>query len=407
MQLMDKPLPILCDSHCCTACSACVNSCKHDAIKMMEDERGELHPVIDKGKCIRCGLCEKVCPELFNNSPCKYDKPEVYYCWLKSIKSRKQSTSGGAGYAIACAVVKKGGHVWGAAYDENMTVRYIEADTVEDLSAIQKSKYVQSIVGNCYQQIKEELQRGELVLFPGTSCHVKGLRSYLRKDYPNLLTVDLICHGVPGYGIFKKYKEWLEQKYNDRMIYFDFRPKGRSGQEKGYCSQATFANLGNKTIEGKDNSYYVGFSRGIFLRNSCYQCSCKGEYRYADITIGDFWGLGKVSPFHNNRQRPYGISMLALNSEKGKSFLEYIRNDMFVEKRTYEEASISNGAYYRSCRKPLSNDLFWREWNILSWEELSNKYFKLTNKDWLGYWIKKSFHPTILSGIKSLFNHIK
>ena len=251
---MDKSLPTLCDNHCCTACSACVNSCKYDAIEMMEDERGELHPVIDKSICVRCGLCEKVCPELSENNPCKYDRPEVYCCWLKSVENRKQSTSGGAGYAIACAVVKKGGHVWGAAYDENMIVRYIEANSIEELTAIQKSKYVQSVVGGCFQQIKEELKRGELVLFTGTSCHVKGLRSYLRKDYPNLLTIDLVCHGVPGHGVFRKYKEWLEQKYNDRMICFDFRPKRKNGQEKGYCSQATFINMGNKTIEGKDNS---------------------------------------------------------------------------------------------------------------------------------------------------------
>lgn len=407
MLLKDKPLPVLCDSEHCTACSACVNICKHNAIKMTEDNHGELHPVILSDNCIRCGLCEKVCPELNGNAPLKYEKPDVYCCWLKSAENRKESTSGGAGYAIACAIIKMGGHVWGAAYDENMTVRYTEANTIEDLRIIQKSKYVQSIVGDSFSQIKNELEKGDMVLFTGTPCHVKGLRSYLRKDYSNLITVDLVCHGVPGHGVFRKYKEWLEHKYNDKIFFFDFRPKEKNGQEKGCYSKAYFCNTGTKVIKSRENSYWVGYQRGVFFREACYQCTSKGENRYADITISDFWGLGKIEPFHENRQRSYGISMLALNSDKSKMFFDNIKDSFVIERRSYKEASISNKAYYESCNKSLAKEKFWEEWMDLSWDKLANKYFKLTAKENFIYIIKITIHPAVLSVVKSFFNYIK
>lgn len=390
---MDKKIPKLCDDDKCTACSACYNICRHHAINMLEDNHGELHPVIDNEKCILCGLCEKVCPELDNNQPTKYGKPDVYYCWLKSTEDRKQSTSGGAGFAIANAIIKQGGHVWGAAYDENMEVCYIEADNIEDLRRIQKSKYVQSKVGDSFKVIKEELDRGEQVLFAGTSCHVKGLRSFLRKDYSNLLTVDLVCHGVPGHGVFRKYKEWLETRYNDKLVFFDFRPKEKDGQERVCRTKALFKNIGSKNIELKENGYFVGFQRNIFLRDNCYQCTCKGEERYADITIADFWGLGKIKPFNHNLQRPYGISMLALNSYKGKEFLKYIHDDFVIEKRSYKEASICNTQYYESSKPSTLKNKFWEEWDKLTWDELTEKYFKYKIKDNILYCIKKFVPP--------------
>ena len=404
---MDKIIPKLCDEDKCTACSACYNICRHYAINMIENNHGELHPVIDNEKCISCGLCEKVCPELDNNQPAKYGKPNVYYCWLKSAEDRKQSTSGGAGFAIAKAIIKQGGHVWGAAYNEKMEVCYIEANNIEQLRRIQKSKYVQSKVGNSFKVIKEELDRGEQVLFAGTSCHVKGLRSFLRKDYSNLLTVDLVCHGVPGHGVFRKYKEWLESKYNDKLVFFDFRPKEKDGQERVCRTKAHFKNIGIKNIELKENGYYEGFQKNIFLRDNCYQCTCKGEQRFADITIADFWGLGKIAPFKQNKQRPYGISMLALNSEKGKDFLRYIENDFVIEKRSYKEASISNTPYCKSCTPSTLRNGFWNNWNKLDWNELNQIYFHISFKDKIKFIIKKYINPTLLSELKSLVKWIK
>lgn len=404
---MDRKFPTLCNEDKCTACSACANICKYNAISMMENHHGELHPIIDKKKCISCGLCERVCPELDDNKVNKYREPDIYYCWLKSAEDRKQSTSGGAGFAIAKAIIKQGGHVWGAAYDSNMEVCYIEANNINELRKIQKSKYVQSKVGGCFTIIKEELNRGEKVLFTGTPCHVKGLRSFLKKEYPNLLTVDLVCHGVPGHGIFRKYKEWLEKKYNDKLVFFDFRPKENDGQERVCRTKAHFKHLGIKNIELKENGYFIGFQRSIFLRNNCYNCTCKGKERYADITIADFWGLGKIQPFNKNEQRPYGISMLALNSNKGKDFLRFIQDDFIIEQRSYKEASISNTQYYESCKPPLLRDSFWEDWNTYAWETLNDKYLKYNKNELCLYYIKKFIPPFVLSKIKALIKWIK
>lgn len=391
---MDNQIPILCTPEQCTACSACANICTHHVIEMKEDAHGEHHPVINIDKCIGCGLCAKVCPEKEEGRVKRYGKPDVYYAWLHTAADRKESTSGGAGYAIACAVIRQGGHVWGAAYDCDMMVRYTEANTLEELRPIQKSKYVQSYVGDAFSCIKEELIKGDLVLFAGTSCHVKGLRAFLRKEYDNLITVDLVCHGVPGQGVFRKYKEWLEAKYQDRLTFFDFRPKEEDGQERVCRTKATFEKLGKVNIELKENGYFVGFQRNTFLRDACYQCTCKGEERYADITIADFWGLGKVEAFHNNLQRPYGISMVAFNSEKGKKLLFLLQKDMFMVKRTYREASFSNTQYYESSKPSSCRDEFWKEWNTRSWSELTDKYFTYTKKDLVLYGIKK-FTPPI------------
>lgn len=335
-------MPQLCSEDKCTACSACFNVCPKHAISMKEDRYGEHHPSIDLSLCIGCGLCEKVCPELPASSLARYGKPEIYYCWLKQAENRRESTSGGVAYAISCAVIHRGGHVWGAAYDENLQVRYTEADTLEALRPIQKSKYVQSYVGDAFKRIKEELNKGELVFFTGTGCHVKGLRSYLRKDYDNLLTMDLVCHGVPGQGVFRKYKEWLEAKYKDKMTNYISRHKRADGQEIGYYTMATFQNRGDIKMELKDNGYFVGFQHNLFLRTNCHQCTSNGEERYSDFTVADFWGLGKVEPFKANRERTYGISMLALNSEKAKSFFKEFADDIVYEKRSYKEASFSN-----------------------------------------------------------------
>ena len=405
---MNNRYPQLCDSVKCTACSACANICRHGAITMTENSHGELHPIIDIDKCIMCGLCEKVCPENnISHAVKKYGKPEIYYCWLKSKEDRKQSTSGGAGFAIASAIIAKGGHVWGAAYDDNMEVCYIEANTVEELRKIQKSKYVQSKFGDSFSKIKAELNNGDLVLFSGTPCHVKGLRSFLRKDYDNLLTVDLVCHGVPGHGIFRKYKRWLEEKYKDKLTFFDFRPKEKDGQERSCRCKAHFKRQGIVNIESSENGYFVGFQKNVFLRDACFSCSSKGEERYADITIADFWGLGKIKPFHDNKQRAYGISMLALNSEKAKNFLCEIQDSFIIEKRSYREAACSNTQYYECSKPSLNRDKFWEEWEMLDWASLSAKYFKISHKEKFSFLVKKYIHPTLLSKLKMIFRYIK
>lgn len=389
----NKRLPQLCEPEQCTACSACFNVCPKHAIQMVEDECGELHPQLSSELCIGCGLCERTCPELKHNSILRYGKPDVYCCWLKESEIRKESTSGGAAYALSYAIIQKGGHVWGAAYDEDMSVCYQEANTLNELKRLQKSKYVQSYVKDSFRKIKQELDNGDWVLFTGTGCHVKGLRSFLKKDYPNLYTVDLVCHGVPGQGVFMKYVNWLELKFQDKLIDYIPRHKRKDGQEIGYYTMATFKHRGDVKLEKENNGYFIGFQHNIFLRSNCFKCTSNGEQRYADFTVADFWGLGKVKPFRQNAERTKGISMLALNSDKAKLLFEDIKDQLFYELRSYEEASFSNTQYYKPAVPSPRREAFRREWKQLTWEQLTEKYFKYTKKEIVLYTIKKITPP--------------
>lgn len=393
-KMKERKTPVLCDYDQCTACCACYNACPYGAISMKEDKYGEHHPVIDSSKCIGCGLCEKACPELGITVVNRYGKPLIYSCWLKNADNRRESTSGGAAYAISLAVIKKGGHVWGAAYDEDLRLHYVEANTLDELRPIQKSKYVQSYVGDCFKKIKSELDKGDTVLFCGTGCHVKGLRSYLKKEYGNLYTIDLVCHGVPGHGVFRKYKEWLEAKYGDTLVNYIPRHKRSDGQEIGYYTMAEFKHKGCIKMEKKDNGYFIGFQHNLFLRSACHNCAVNGEQRYSDFTVADFWGLGKVQPFHQNMQRTLGISMLALNSEKAKAFFKEFAADLVYEQRSYEEASISNTQYYKAAVPSPQRTAFREEWDSLSWDVLTDKYMRYTAKERVLYAIKK-FTPPI------------
>lgn len=387
-------IPRLCNAEECTACSACYNVCPKAAITMRTDNYGESHPFVNAGKCIHCGLCEKVCPALNKVTLTQNEKPLVYCCWLKDANRRKESTSGGAAFAIARTIIEKGGHVWGAAYDQDMNVRYTEANTIEELGAIQKSKYVQSIVGDSFKAIKSELDAGEYVLFAGTGCHVMGLRAFLRKDYPRLFTMDLVCHGVPGQGVFQKYRQWIEHRHGDVMTAYIPRPKRESdGQEIGYYALAKFKNIGDLKLTGLDNSYFVGFQHNLFLRSACHDCKANGERRYSDFTVADFWGLGKVAPFKPYKERTLGISMLALNSEKARLLFEVFKDDMVYELRSYKEASFSNTQYYKSAVPSPLREKFRNDFSNTSWEELAERYMQTSMKENVLWGIKKYTPP--------------
>lgn len=387
-------LPHLCPAEVCTACSACYNVCPKNAITMKVDECGECHPCVDAEKCIHCGLCEKVCPGLDMTKLQRHGSPTVYCCWLKDAKLRMESTSGGAAFAISKAIIMKGGHVWGAAYNEQMEVIYTEANSINELNSIQKSKYAQCIVGDAFRKIKKELDSGDYVLFAGTGCHVMGLKAYLRKDYARLYTMDLVCHGVPGQGVFKKYKEWMETKYLDSMVSYIPRPKRKSdGQEPGWYALARFRHKGDVRLTGMDNSYFVGFQHNLFLRSACHHCKANGEERYSDFTVADFWGLGKVTPFKPYQERTLGISMLALNSEKARVLFDDFKNEITYELRTYKEASFSNTQYYKSAVASPLRDNFRKDFSKMSWVELAERYMQTSIKEKVLFVIKRYTPP--------------
>ena len=189
-------------SDCC-GCSACVQKCPKQCISLVEDSEGFLYPEVVAAECVGCGLCEKVCP--WTNRPEKLQPKEVLAVKNRNDEERMDSSSGGVFVALARETISRGGVVFGAVFDGKWEVRHACAETLEDVRPMMGSKYVQSRVGDSYRQVERYLKEGREVLFVGSPCQVAGLHAYLRKDYPNLLSVDFLCHGVPSPGVWRRY----------------------------------------------------------------------------------------------------------------------------------------------------------------------------------------------------------
>lgn len=200
------------NKHDCCGCSACVSRCPKQCINMCEDSKGFLYPQVDKESCIDCGICEKVCPML--NKPEAKEPQHEYAVQNSNEKVRITSSSGGVFSSIATGVLNEGGVVFGAAFDEEWKVCHIGIDTKEELSLLQGSKYVQSHIGDAFPRVEQLLKRGVKVLFSGTPCQIAGLKRYLRKEYNNLFTVDVICHGVPSPKVWREYLKSLARSEN-------------------------------------------------------------------------------------------------------------------------------------------------------------------------------------------------
>ena len=193
----------LAEKHICTGCAACYSVCPVQCISMKEDAEGFLFPIIDEEKCTKCSLCEKTCLSIMQG---KERKPlNVYAAKNPNEEIRKESSSGGIFTLLAEHVINKGGVVFGARFNEDWEVIHDYTETVKGLAAFRGSKYVQSRIGDMYKTAKDFLEKDRNVLFSGTPCQIAGLKAFLRKDYDNLLTVDLVCHGVPSPLVWKRY----------------------------------------------------------------------------------------------------------------------------------------------------------------------------------------------------------
>lgn len=303
----------------CTGCNACVQKCPQNCISLKENKYGFLYPEIDTAKCISCGLCNKVC-HLENYVKEDKNIPIAYAGVHNNKKTVLQSTSGGIFSAIAEKILSNGGIVYGCAYDENLKPMHTRVDNVKDLHSLYGSKYIQSEIGNSYINILNDLKENKTVFFAGTPCQVAGLKTFLVKDYDNLYTADLICHGVPSYAYFKKFIDWYEKKKKGKIIDFNFRSKDNSG----WSLAGTYTLLKNQKEKVKktfyfDSYYYHYFLNGEIYRDSCYNCKYANIYRTGDFTLGDFWGAEKFRPSLNIKK---GCSLLLVSSAKGKNMLD-------------------------------------------------------------------------------------
>ncbi len=317
----------------CCGCSACVAICPVDCITMKEDSEGFLYPVTDSTKCLECGLCTKVCP-VINPGPVR--RPEECCAARTEDPARlEECASGGAFQVIADRILEGGGVVFGCRFDGNHEAVHDMAEDAEGIAAFTGSKYIQSRMEDNFRRVRQILKTGRKVLFTGTPCQVAGLNAFLRRPYDNLLTVDLICHGVPSPGVWRQYiaeeTEYREKEGCGKTVIGDirFRDKRNAGW-KGYNFTIAFsATDGNSRREillsekGKaENLFIRGFLANFYSRPSCYHCPAREFRSGSDITIGDFWGIEKfMHGFDDNR----GVSAVMVNSRKGKEMWDSVK----------------------------------------------------------------------------------
>lgn len=342
------------DKSNCSGCHACYSICPKKCIEMQSDEEGFQYPSVDKTQCINCGLCEKVCPI---THPVRRKSTDVvgYAVKAKEDAIRMSSSSGGVFYLLASYVIDNGGVVFGASLDEKCRVRHICVDTKDDIEKLQRSKYVQSEIGDSYIKARNLLDDGKLVLFTGTPCQIAGLYSFLPREYDNLFTQDIACMGVPSPLVWERYKEHIGDQEKAKVLNVNYRDKTTGW--KDYSIRISFDNGADQAVNHNDNMYMQDFLLKYDLCPSCYDCKFKGIKRCSDITLADFWGIGHVLPdFYDDK----GVSLVVLQSEKGKRIFEEISDNIDYQETDLNEAVKYNSAIVESVLLPYERKAFFR-----------------------------------------------
>ncbi|MDD6082298.1 MAG: Coenzyme F420 hydrogenase/dehydrogenase, beta subunit C-terminal domain [Oscillospiraceae bacterium] len=342
----------------CCGCGSCMNSCPKNAITMKKDASGILLPEINKELCIDCGICFKSCA--FQNVTETNSPIKVYGAARKNKEKLLESASGGLFAVIAEKIITDGGVVFGAAMlrrNDNLYVEHISVEKKENLSAIYRSKYAQSNTAYSYKSVKLLLESGKKVLYSGTPCQIAGLKGFLRKNYSNLYTVDIICHGVPSVDFFQSYIKYIENKRNITIKEYNFRDKSMGwGPVGSYTFIDKNGNEHIKKMKFYDSSYYHMFINSQSYRQSCYICKYACPHRPGDITLGDYWGFslkhpGAVISGGGQFDERFGISSVIVSTEKGNKLLESVENEILLQESTFENVSALNPQLTQPCKK--------------------------------------------------------
>lgn len=315
----------------CTGCMACKQICPKQCIGEREDALGNIYPEIDLNKCVDCGSCMLVCPEIHADELAFQAIKQANAVWSLNVESRASSTSGGAASEFYANALKQGYWICGVEYMENFHAIHTLSKKESDIRCYKQSKYVYSESGTVYREIKERLKNNEKILFISLPCKVSALKQYLGKEYTSLITVDIVCHGTPAYRQLNEHI--IQNSKKAASIRFRF--------ENEFAFQVRTDNdelIYNKT--GHQDEYLAAFLEGLNYRPSCYQCTYARPDRISDITICDFWGLGKEIPWEHFYTG--AVSAVLINTEHGMEFFDGCRKSLFVEKRPIDEAVKGN-----------------------------------------------------------------
>lgn len=393
----------------CCGCNACVQKCPKHCISMDEDNKGFLYPKVDTGKCVDCGICEKVCP--MHKDANSRTPIQCYAVRNRDESVVYNSSSGGVFTLFAEQTIKEGGIVFGARWNNKWEVEHGCTENIEGIKSFQGSKYVQSKINDSYIKVESFLKSGRKVLFSGTPCQISGLRSYLKRDYDNLFTIDLVCHGVPSPGLFRWYlSEQLQKvalkgaKKNSVLL----RPihsipkrnalesvnvveiKGISfrNKAKGWKKFSFALDLAKATAAGEKNSvllsytldedtFLKGFLADMYLRPSCMDCPFRELKSGSDITICDFWGVEEVIPDYDDDK---GCTAVMINTPNGGDLFNLL-SDIQCVSCNFNDIVRNNASVISNRKHTFKEFKFWNLPHIYSFEERVNKSFRLTFVD--------------------------
>ncbi|MEA4964576.1 MAG: Coenzyme F420 hydrogenase/dehydrogenase, beta subunit C-terminal domain [Oscillospiraceae bacterium] len=384
------------ENQCC-GCSACSVVCPQHCIEMQEGTLGHLFPHIEVGQCVSCGLCDKVCPMKTEIKETDYNQ-KAYAAYATDKEVRFRGSSGGMFEIFSRVLLKQRFLIYGAAFTKELNLKCVQANSEETLGPLMKSKYLQSDMHEKFDEIQSLLLAGKNVMFTSTPCQIVALKNYLRKPYPNLITVDFFCHGVPSQRFFHECLTYDETRRGIKIDSFMFRVKKANGSTPHYCSIGYTKNNIHHTKSSYyfDTTFYACFQKYICLRESCYNCRFSSQNRISDITIGDFHDIDR---YVSGINRFDGVSTVIINSHVGEKLWNSCMDSLNVYPARLDHLVRDGVCFSGGTKRPKSRDDFVDTYNCLGVQGVADKYVKSTQyiKDRIYYSLPKTIRKAVKS----------
>lgn len=372
-------MPELADEFQCTGCSACAAICPNEAIEMEYNHEGFIFPKIITTKCCDCRMCEKICP-ILNSRKISQKEYNIYLAGIKDKKIRKKSTSGGVFTGIAQFVFSHNGLVVGAQFDQRMVLKHVIAESEKEINMMRGSKYIQSEVKDVYALVKKELDNNRMILFTGTPCQIDGLLHFLEKAYDNLITCDVLCHGVASSRFFYDAIKWYEKEQGSKVTNIYFRDKRKSWEKSEF--RVEFINGKALHFPSYLNEFGYPFSHRLCCRKSCFKCKYSSTERISDISIGDYTGTDKNKYSYFDRHS--GLSLVIVSSLKGKEVISALSNTVDIEAKSREICK-TNPALRNRDDSLRERNLFFSTYNEKGFDFVRKSYATPTKEEILRF----------------------
>lgn len=336
----------------CCGCGTCVKKCPKSVLEMKADTEGFLYPqMTEPTACVDCGICLNSCPvyNRGNAHPVKYDDPQ--YAYHPNSETCRASASGGVAAGLYRSVISRNGIGFGVSYTRDFTdAEYIMITDLDSVTKVCGSKYIKAQENDLYASARQQLQQGKMVLVIGLPCEIAAMKSYLGKEYSNLYTCELICHGPTSNIVLQAYVKQIEMQENSKVIALNQRAK--KPYWKPYYLEVGLENGKTVSRPFTDSDFEKAFQ--IMKRPSCNSCIFKDGKTCSDMVIGDFHGANKQTEEYN----AYGVSICFPCTEKGMELMEMLQEEGMVTGKTNKNRALGNRALHEPIPRMRSRGMF-------------------------------------------------